>query len=407
MTVSETTTKSGHPVERGRTSAREFFTFERFGFREVHDNSGRFIGWSKTLVQNIDGKDVEGEIMFRQLEAKHVHKVGNPAQSAFDIIKNTHGIVFNIKKREALLSPTDLAPLDQEGGTILVASRGPLFQETIMGFSVAHGTRGDIQTSKVTAVMEDSRDEKVGLYLKLLQACIAAKYGYKAIRWRMDATKGRNASLFFGLGAKVSEFTLNFYGEDPFQPGTGPSDRLSFIWDLDSPMVHDIIEQTRSKPQGKEKREYPSQSFRDIEHLPTLQARPPLKNQAEYNGLALTDINGKPLLKKAMADQKLETLLYEIPEDAELLTKRQHRKARERLRDVFSKTVRTVYYQEADVEIPNPGDVDSISIDDNKYQISFVSCFDESERRRNFYVLTKQPTPYNALPSKNRIIDAA
>jgi predicted GNAT superfamily acetyltransferase len=376
---------------RTETQAQRYFTYDRFGFKPVYSGT-QHLGWSKTFY----GKDGQREeIMFRRLGARHVLPVGDPPQSAYDLVSDLHRTVFNIhpERESAVLSGVHLAPIDEEGGSVIVASKGKsLFPETLLGFSVAHGSRGDTQTSKVTVVVPESRDARIGLYLKLFQACVAAELGYTSMRWRVDPTKGLPVNRFFGLGTQATKFIMGYYGDSPYQPDSGSADRLDLVWDLNSSDVHKTIEVARRPSKRKDKKEYLSQSFKNIMHHPIVHAEPPHLLQQSYRGLALTDIHGAPLPTSDL-DVDPATLLYEIPEDIESLDKNDQLRTRERLRTVFHRLINTEYYDAARVTKINPGDVIT-QFSPGEYTVAkFVTCFDEKMQRRNFYILTKKYLP--------------
>jgi predicted GNAT superfamily acetyltransferase len=391
MSKAEGGAEIGAGFYRIETQAQKYFTYDRFGFKPVYSGTQQ-LGWSKIFY----GKNGQREeIMFRRLGARHVLPVGDPPQSAYDLVADLHRTVFNIhpERESAVLSGVHLAPLDEEGGSVIVASKGrSLMQETLLGFSVAHGSRGDTQTSKVTVVVPESRDARIGLYLKLFQACVAAELGYTSMRWRVDPTKGLPVNRFFGLGAQVQKFIVDYYGNSPYQPDAESSDRLDLVWDLNSSEVHKTIEHARRHAKGKDKKEYPSQSFKNIMHHPVVHAEPPHLLQQSYRDLALTDIHGAPIPTSDL-DVDPATLLYEIPEDIESLDKNDQLRTRERLRTVFHKLINSEYYKEARVARRNQGDVDT-QFSPGEYAVSkFVTCFDEHRQRRNFYILTKKYLP--------------
>ncbi len=104
--------------------------------------------------------------------------------------------------------------------------------------------------SHMTAVMENHRDKGIGFSLKIDQWHWAKKNNYKEITWTFDPLVKRNAKLnLLKLGADVSAYYLNFYGEMPDALNAGDeSDRLLASWKVEggAPMSRQEIISTES-----------------------------------------------------------------------------------------------------------------------------------------------------------------
>jgi predicted GNAT superfamily acetyltransferase len=104
--------------------------------------------------------------------------------------------------------------------------------------------------SHMTAVMENHRDKGIGFLLKIDQWHWAKKNNYKEITWTFDPLVKRNAKLnLLKLGADVSAYYLNFYGEMPDALNAGDeSDRLLASWKVEggAPMSRQEIISTES-----------------------------------------------------------------------------------------------------------------------------------------------------------------
>ncbi len=89
--------------------------------------------------------------------------------------------------------------------------------------------------SHMTAVMENHRDKGIGFLLKIDQWHWAKKNNYKEITWTFDPLVKRNAKLnLLKLGADVSAYYLNFYGDMPDALNAGDeSDRLLASWKVE------------------------------------------------------------------------------------------------------------------------------------------------------------------------------
>lgn len=90
--------------------------------------------------------------------------------------------------------------------------------------------------SHMAAVLEGHRDSRIGTALKLHQRAWALGHGVTVMVWTFDPLVRRNAVLnLVRLGAQVSAFEPNFYGEMPDAINAGdPTDRLFAWWQLNS-----------------------------------------------------------------------------------------------------------------------------------------------------------------------------
>ena len=93
--------------------------------------------------------------------------------------------------------------------------------------------------SHMAAVLPEYRDRNIGTLMKMDQRAWALEHGIKVISWTFDPLVRRNARLnLLKLGASVSEYLVNFYGDMNDELNTGDeSDRMMAWWELDSPRV--------------------------------------------------------------------------------------------------------------------------------------------------------------------------
>jgi GNAT superfamily N-acetyltransferase len=88
-----------------------------------------------------------------------------------------------------------------------------------------------VHWSDMLAVRPEARDLGIGHRLKLYQRDLVREIGVKSILWTYDPLVARNAHLNLNrLGAKVSEYVVNMYGEDmagELNRGLGTIDSLS------------------------------------------------------------------------------------------------------------------------------------------------------------------------------------
>jgi predicted GNAT superfamily acetyltransferase len=95
------------------------------------------------------------------------------------------------------------------------------------------------QWSHMLGVLERARDAGTGRLLKLEQRRRALGMGLDLIEWTYDPMQALNAHLNLArLGATVSEYEVNIYGESssPLHRGT-PTDRFVAEWELRAPRV--------------------------------------------------------------------------------------------------------------------------------------------------------------------------
>ena len=93
--------------------------------------------------------------------------------------------------------------------------------------------------SHMAAVLPEFRDRNIGTLLKLDQRQWALEHDIHVITWTFDPLVRRNARLnLIKLGASVSEYLVNFYGDMNDELNSGDeSDRMMAWWELDSPRV--------------------------------------------------------------------------------------------------------------------------------------------------------------------------
>jgi predicted GNAT superfamily acetyltransferase len=93
--------------------------------------------------------------------------------------------------------------------------------------------------SHMAAVLEHARDKNIGTLLKRDQRSWAIETGIDVITWTFDPLVRRNARLNVRkLGAGVSEYLVNFYGDMNDELNNGDeSDRFMAWWEVKSPQV--------------------------------------------------------------------------------------------------------------------------------------------------------------------------
>lgn len=363
--------------------ARNFFAPEKLGFQAVTDTNGHHLYWTKELM-------VQGTpqvVRFYQLGPQHIHRRPGQPYSAFEIVSEMHKKTFKIERESDVIAPHQMV-----NRTVIVASLGPFTMDTALGFSIADRGNDGVLPSKATAVMPDSRNAKIAFNLKLLQACKAASDGLSEITWVEDGSKGPTSGLFFGMGAEVDRFIINHYGENIYNSSNTKTDRLSLSWRLGADNVHEAITRIRTKKSHQEKKEIPSQSFKDIMHLPVIHGILSEEQQGEvsFNGFLLTDIDGNNLDPHSVRIDNLDTLLFEIPADIEKLEPAEKEKVRAELRHVFSSFVDTDRYIDAD---PTSEDAAAVQVipTEGRYRVpKFHSVIGPDGQRRNFYELVRK-----------------
>ena len=99
--------------------------------------------------------------------------------------------------------------------------------------------------SHMTAVLLEFRNKGVGYALKVDQWNWAKRNNYSELSWTFDPLVRRNAKLNIAkLGANISAFHPNFYGEMPDALNAGDeSDRLMVSWrtDINAPKARELI----------------------------------------------------------------------------------------------------------------------------------------------------------------------
>lgn len=103
-----------------------------------------------------------------------------------------------------------------------------------------------VHWSHMLAVRQEARGRGIGRRLKLLQRSILLDDGVDTAYWTYDPLVARNAHLNLNvLGARVTEFVPNMYGErtgSPLDLG-GATDRFVVRWDLESERVRALVEE--------------------------------------------------------------------------------------------------------------------------------------------------------------------
>jgi predicted GNAT superfamily acetyltransferase len=91
--------------------------------------------------------------------------------------------------------------------------------------------------SLIAGVLPGVKGQGIGLALKLAQRSWALQAGANHMTWTFDPLLRRNARFnITRLGARVTEYLVNFYGEISDGVNDPETDRLAVAWDLSSPL---------------------------------------------------------------------------------------------------------------------------------------------------------------------------
>lgn len=149
------------------------------------------------------------------------------------------------------VTPNLITAMEHAGGYMAAAYLTEAPQKpvgAVVSFLGRHRTSdGEWQThlhSHMTAVLESVRDKSIGTLLKRDQRRWAIENDIETITWTFDPLVRRNARLnLLKLGADVSEYLVNFYGEMQDQLNQGDeSDRMMAAWHVNSERAHAAAE---------------------------------------------------------------------------------------------------------------------------------------------------------------------
>lgn len=132
--------------------------------------------------------------------------------------------------------PADLMMVVQhEGGFVA----GAFADGRLLGYAFGFPTRDPlVQHSHRLAVRAEARGLKLGLRLKWYQHDWCAARGIALVRWTYDPLRLANATLnIAALGAEVSTYLPDYYGEMAGINAGTASDRLMADWHVGSPRV--------------------------------------------------------------------------------------------------------------------------------------------------------------------------
>jgi predicted GNAT superfamily acetyltransferase len=132
--------------------------------------------------------------------------------------------------------PGDLMMVMQnEGGLVAGAFRG----SELIGYVFGFPTRDpQVQHSHRLAVHPAARGGGLAVQLKFFQRQWCLSQGISLVRWTFDPLRHTNAHLNAGrLGARVSTYHVNYYGEMKGINAGLPSDRLLAEWHLNDHRV--------------------------------------------------------------------------------------------------------------------------------------------------------------------------
>lgn len=130
--------------------------------------------------------------------------------------------------------PADLMMVIQHEGGVVA---GAFVEDRLLGYVFGFATRDPaVQHSHRLAVRAEARGLKLGLRLKWYQYDWAAARGIRHIRWTYDPLRRTNATLnIASLGAGVSVYLPDYYGEMAGINAGTASDRLLADWAVGSP----------------------------------------------------------------------------------------------------------------------------------------------------------------------------
>lgn len=153
------------------------------------------------------------------------------------------GTVAGLRRVAALFSEVwdapEVAPMPHDlmcsladaGGCVHAAYR----EDTLLGAAVAvFGPPAEASCySLITGVSQEAQSRGTGLALKLAQRAWALRSGATHMRWTYDPLVRRNAHFnLTRLGATVTEYLVDFYGEIRDGLNDAETDRVAVAWDL-------------------------------------------------------------------------------------------------------------------------------------------------------------------------------
>src|SRR5215472_9413806 len=95
--------------------------------------------------------------------------------------------------------------------------------------------------SLIAGVRPGVEGQGVGLALKLAQRAWALQAGVSRMTWTFDPLLRRNARFnITRLGAVVTEYLVNFYGEIADGVNDPETDRLAVVWNLRTPLPNSV-----------------------------------------------------------------------------------------------------------------------------------------------------------------------
>ncbi|GGJ97073.1 hypothetical protein GCM10007063_19360 [Lentibacillus kapialis] len=162
---------------------------------------------------------------------------------------STMAELHQVQKIESAVWHMDPIPVHQtftalnNGGILLGAYDGALMVGYLYSFA---GFKDGISylCSHMMGILPAYQTSGLGVRLKLKQAEIASRMGYRMITWTFDPLESQNAYLNLNkLEAVGSWYKANYYGsmQDDLNQGL-PSDRIHMTWDIirstSKPAVH-------------------------------------------------------------------------------------------------------------------------------------------------------------------------
>jgi len=308
-----------------------------------------------------------GDVRIARLGWRHARNdasddgAGSP--NALDFLARLQGEVWGMPPDE-WVPANILSILPDTGGAVLAAYRADAGWNHAgwLGFLIGAGGRDGTLVSHMLGVRPEVRGGAgVGWLLKAIQAWLAVREGHRAAIWTYDPMRGANARLNLEkLGATVSTLTLDKYGAIRSELyGNVPSDRFTVDWDLLSPAVH---------------------------------ARLADVHAGRWHGPTAEEVHAIPL---AAPDSDAPAVRFEIPGDIDRLNRDAPEAAaawRVSMRDVLGALLDTV--DAAAGSDPADPATTTVSVRTGRYTIDrFHSAGDDPADRRNWYLLTRRPSP--------------
>ena len=152
-----------------------------------------------------------------------------------ELILDAQGVLDAIRGPERVIDAGTLRALQQSGNYVVGLFDDEGGEEKMVGASIAFfGAPQDrAMHSHITALLPEYRGRGWGRELKEHQRQWAFSREVGRITWTFDPLVARNAHFFLTvLGARVTGYSVNFYGIFGGGDAGDESDRLDVAWDL-------------------------------------------------------------------------------------------------------------------------------------------------------------------------------